>query len=377
MLSGLSTPIEAHRRGGGLGWSSFIPRWWRPRLSEGDDRASGNRESQDPVVAGEEHVVGGDQYQESSGRKKRSLGEAPSWNFEEGTVIAEGRSILKHLGGGSQYEVYLVWDERLFALVVAKLLRPDRVESERDLRDIRREVEVLHQLSHPILVRCFGAVFDGPHPHFLLEHLEGPTLRRLIKRHGPLPLEQLLPLALHLASALHYLAAEQLVHLDVKPSNIVVGMPPRLIDLSITRTHEDAARLHRSIGTDAYMPPEQCDPAAWPGRIGPAADVWGLGATLYHAVAGKVPFPRPRGARESEDPTLRFPQLVAEPEPLPPEVPPLLRDLIFNMLAKDPLQRPTAAESVTTLGPLVEILPQKLSASRRGGLRARWGQRMN
>lgn len=376
MLLGLSTPIEAHRRGGGLGWSSFIPRWWRPSPSEGHDGMSVNRESQDPAVAGEGHVVGGDQCQESSGRKKRSQDELPSWDFEEGTFIAEGRSILKHLGGGSQYEVYLAWDEHLFSLVVAKLLRPDRVGSERDQRDIRREVEVLHQLSHPILVRCFGAVFDGPHPHFLLEHIEGPTLRRLIKRHGPLPLEQLLPLALHIASALHYLSAEHLVHLDVKPSNIVMGMPPRLIDLSIARTHEAAARIHRSIGTDAYMPPEQCDPAAWPERIGPAADIWGLGATLYHAVVGKVPFPRPQGARESDDPTLRFPQLVAEPEPFPQEVPSLLRDLLLTMLAKDPVQRPTAAEVVTTLGPLVEILPQKLSVTRRG-LRVRWARRVN
>lgn len=203
------------------------------------------------------------------------------WNLEEGTAIAEGRSVLKRLGGGSRYEVYLVWDDRLFALMVAKILRPDQVEDARALRELQREAEVIEQLAHPVLVRGFGAVREGPYPHILLEHIEGFTLSRLIRRHGALPLEQLLPLALHIAAVLHYLSAERMVHLDVKPGNIVMGVPPRLIDLSIARSVESAARLRGAIGTDAYMPPEQCDPVSWAGCVGPAADVWGLGATLY------------------------------------------------------------------------------------------------
>ena len=172
------------------------------------------------------------------------------------------------------------------------------------------------KLAHPVLVRGFDAVLEGPHPHLLIEHLEGPTLGRLIRRHGPLPMEQLIPLALHVAATLHYMAGESWVHLDVKPDNIVMGIPPRLIDLSIARPFERAKRLRGSIGTDAYMPPEQCDADAHPGEVGAASDVWGLGATLYHAVAGKVPFPRKKGASESPDLNTRFPQLVEDPDPL-------------------------------------------------------------
>ena len=62
------------------------------------------------------------------------------------------------------------------------------------------------------------------------------------------------------------------------------------------------------------MPPEQCAPERFPGQIGPAADVFGLGATLYHAVSGNRPFPREKGAGESEDREVRFPQLVHEAE---------------------------------------------------------------
>lgn len=292
----------------------------------------------------------------------------PRWDLPEGTPIVDGRLALSRLGGGSRYEVFLAWDERLFALVVAKLLRPHLVEDARALRELAREADVLARLAHPGLVRGFGAVLGGPRPHVVLEHVEGPSLGRLVKRYGPLSMEQLLPLGLQLAAALHYVAAEGHVHLDVKPANVVMGVPPRLIDLSIARTLESAAALRDAIGTDAYMAPEQCAPVRVPGRIGPAADVFGLGATLHHAAAGRVPFPRPREARGSRDPEVRFPQLVREPEPLPVHLPEGFRGVVAKMLAHEPAERPTAAEVAGALEPLVAELPTRPVLGRRGGL---------
>src|SRR5918999_3936419 len=111
-----------------------------------------------------------------------SMAEKGTWELQEGDEIAPGRSVLKLLGGGHDYEVYLVWDDDLFAVMVAKLLRPDRVDDEKALRDLRREAEALEALAHPVLLRGFDAVLEGPYPHVLVEHLEGPTLRRLIRR---------------------------------------------------------------------------------------------------------------------------------------------------------------------------------------------------
>ncbi|HYF24906.1 MAG TPA: serine/threonine-protein kinase [Baekduia sp.] len=292
--------------------------------------------------------------------------ERASWEFEAGAEIAPGRTVLEALGGGRRFEVLLVWDDMRFAVMVAKVLRPDQAEDERALQEVREEAEALAALAHPVVVRGFDAVLDGPHPHLLLEHLEGPTLLRLLRKHGPLPLEQLLPLALHVAAALHYLANAGWVHLDVKPENIVMGVPPRLLDLSIARTLDRARRLRGSIGTDAYMPPEQCDADRFRGQIGPAADVWGLGATLHHAIAGQVPFPRPHGARDSPDAHVRFPQLVDEAPELEPPVPPALRDLVRSAMAFRPEDRPTAAEMATGLEPLVAALPRRLTFARFG-----------
>jgi eukaryotic-like serine/threonine-protein kinase len=293
------------------------------------------------------------------------MGDYASWELGEGDELIAGRTVVKAIGGGNRYEVFLVWDAELFSLAVAKVLRPDQADSERALRELGEEARVLELLAHPVLIRSFDAVLDGPRPQVLIEHLEGPSLRRLLKRGGPLELDQLLPLALHVAGALAYMHGQGFVHLDVKPDNIVMGVPPRLIDLSIARDFERAARSLGPIGTDAYMAPEQCgvDDTA---PIGPAADVWGLGATLHHCISGERPFPRERGAGASDDPDVRFPQLHTDPPALPGRAPDALAELVDEMLGFDPTARPTAEAVAERLEPIVAEIPSRLVFSRRG-----------
>jgi eukaryotic-like serine/threonine-protein kinase len=250
--------------------------------------------------------------------------ERPTWGLREGDAIAPGRTVLRSIGGGSRYEAFLVWDEHRLAILVAKVLRPDQ---ERGMAGLTAEAELLARLAHPIVVRGFGAVTEGPFPHLLLEHLEGPTLAELLQADGPLALEQVLPLGLHLASALHYLNNQGVAHLDVKPSNVVMGVPPRLIDLSVARTHAQAARVRTPIGTDAYMAPEQAAPD---GRLGAPADVFGLCATVYEAVAG-----------------------ARAPAALPRRTPRELASILRAGLDPDPSARPTAVEVALALEPLV------------------------
>ena len=174
-----------------------------------------------------------------------------SWNLAQGDPSALRLTAVELLGGGSAYEAYLAFDRLLFAPVVVKVVRPDQVDDPATLAGLERETDMVGGLAHPAIVRGFHAVLDGERPHLVLENLDGPRLSSLVRRHGPMPPQQLLPLGLELASALHYLRERDVVHLDVKPSNIIMGAPPRLIDLSIARPSAEAAALTVPIGTDA------------------------------------------------------------------------------------------------------------------------------
>jgi eukaryotic-like serine/threonine-protein kinase len=245
------------------------------------------------------------------------------WDFREGEEIAPGLHTVRLIGGGRRYEAYLAWADHLRTLVVAKVVRPDQVHDPATLAGLRGEAAMLRALAHPMLLRSFGAALDDERPHVVLELIEGPRLSTLIRRFG-LSVEQLLPLALNLCAVLHYLAHERVVHLDVKPRNIIMGGDPRLIDLSIARRIDDLADLRTPIGTEGYMAPEQRDPDRF-GEIGPASDIWGLGATLREA--------------------------------LPDRAPAHVRAAVDACLEPRPFDRPTAAELAAVLEPVVDALP--------------------
>ena len=297
-------------------------------------------------------------------RRHRDTVTMRTWGLAEGDEIAPGRTVLAPLGGGTRFEVLLVWDEERFAIMVAKVLRPSVANDERAREELQREAEALAALSHPVILRAFDSALDGPHPHLLVEHLEGPTLRRLLKAEARLPLQQLIPLGLHVAAGIAYMETAGWVHLDLKPDNLIMGVPPRIIDLSIARTVERAARTRGILGTGPYMAPEQCGTPEWEGRLGPPADVFGLAATLWRAATGAAPFPRAKGGSRSEDPERRFPQLVAAPPEPPRGMPPALAELLLAGLARDPADRPTARELATGFEPLLASLPTRAPRGR-------------
>ena len=273
------------------------------------------------------------------------------WNVEPGQTIAPGRIAHALLGGGERYEAYVAFNERLMMPTVLKVLRPAFADDERARRSMAREGEVLAALDHPGLTRVFGMDLEGPRPFIELEHIEGPRLSTLIRRHGRLNPEQAFPLGRQLAATLHFLHSEGFLHLDVKPSNIIMGPVPRLIDLSVARRADRSHLIRGFIGTDAYMAPEQADPSQWP-AIGPKADTWGLGATFYYAVAKRLPH---ASGRHDATGVERFPQLVDSPRPLDPvrHSPPLV-ELISRMLARQPEERPSVAELFDRFDELAE-----------------------
>lgn len=275
------------------------------------------------------------------------------WGLGPDAELAPGLVVVEPLRTGRRYDVYLVWDERRYALAVAKVLRPDRVDSARSREKLGGEAGLLSRLAHPLLVRLFEAVLDGARPYLLLEYVQADDLRELVRAQGPLEPDALVELGTQLAGALHYLALEDVVHLDVKPSNVLLATPPRLLDFGAARSLREARELGRPVGTDLYVAPEVCRAPESGELIGPAADVWSLGATLYYGLTGEPPFRRPPGARESADPNVRFPQLVERPAPLLGRgVPAALGKLVFELLVREPGDRPSAAEAADSLADL-------------------------
>ena len=283
------------------------------------------------------------------------------WDFAEDEEIVTGRHAHRLLGGGWHYEAYLAFDDALLYPVVVKALRPDLVDDPSARRGLRREAEILASISHPVIARLLDEELDGDRPHLVLELVEGPRLSTLIRRFGPLAIDQVAPLATELGAALHYLHSRDLLHLDIKPKNVIMAGPPRLIDFSIARTVERAATTKVPLGTDAYMAPEQCDPQGGD-PIQPASDVWGLGATLHEAISSEPPFGRGSEDRDAT-PEERWLQLVRGPEPLPRDVPAALTAIVNACLERRPEDRPTAAAVVTALEPLLRR-PRRLVLNR-------------
>jgi serine/threonine protein kinase len=271
-----------------------------------------------------------------------------SWGFAEGEAITAELTAVRRLGGGSAYEAYLAFDEVTYGPVVVKVVRPDLVDDDHVLRGLAREVEALATVNHPVVARGLRHEPAGDRPHVVLEQVDGPRLSTLVRRYGPLQEHQYLPLAIEVASALHYLRRISWTHLDIKPSNVIMGAPARLIDLSVARSVAEAAHTVR-VGTDAYMAPEQWDPERY-GAPSPASDVWGLGTTLFEAVAG---------VRAVDLPT-------DEPAPLPEHVPADVAKTILGCLATDPADRPLPHEVAEALEPALERQPP---ARLGGGLR--------
>jgi eukaryotic-like serine/threonine-protein kinase len=276
--------------------------------------------------------------------------------------------VIEHLRRGRNLDVYDVWSEERGARCVVKSLRPDRLGREGPTRRLLDEGRLLRDLTHPHIVRAYE-VREEPLPLFVMETLSGETLGHMIEvREAELAASEVAHLGLQLASAIRYLHAHDLLHLDLKPSNVIAECGrAKLIDLSVARPPGPA---HGGIGTLYYMAPEQVRG----GELGPAADVWGIGAVLFEAATGEPAFDDP-DAEEldgsdgdeqtgSDDvPTEErfdesdYPQLTGNArraDELRP-MPRALADLIAACLAPEPTRRPRVEELMGALEPIAGL----------------------
>jgi serine/threonine protein kinase len=266
-----------------------------------------------------------------------------------GSAIAPGYEVIEHLSRGRTLDVYDVWGDERECRCVAKVLRPDRVRDASARRRLEREGRLLRRLAHPHLVRGYEVLRD-PQTMVILETLTGETLAHLIEAgHARLRPVEIAHLGLQLCSAVQYLHRHGVLHLDLKPSNIVAESGrAKIIDLSVARPPGPAGP---GVGTWCYMAPEQVRG----GTLGPAADVWGIGAVLWEAAAGRPPFGNEEDEAhlgpETEVPEELHPQLVRRAHPIRRyrRLPPTLARAIDGALQSSPHDRPTVHELAASL----------------------------
>jgi serine/threonine protein kinase len=256
--------------------------------------------------------------------------------------------LMQELGRGAMGVVYKARDKTLNRLVAVKVMRQERFADAADVSRFRRDAELLASLRHPNVVQIFHADEVENAPYFAMELIEGGSLaRKLADGWLPTP-RQAAELVRVLAEAVQHAHAAGIIHRDLKPANILLAsdltdptQQPKITDFGLAKKIDDQESLTRTgavIGTASYMAPEQARGDSK--NVGPAADIYSLGAILYELLTGRPPFV---GASVVE--TL---ERVRHHEPWPvrqlsPSVPRDLETICLKCLRKSPSDRYASA----------------------------------
>ena len=205
-------------------------------------------------------------------------------------MIAGRYTLEREVGRGGMGAVWLGQDEVLGREVALKRVGFGPGGDDLDLDRAEREARLAARLNHPHVVAVYDLVTEGDDRWLVMEYVAGVTLAELVRRDGALSPDQAAPLLRQAADALAAAHAAGIVHRDVKPSNILVSPDAqvKLSDFGIARAQADASLTQTGLvtGSPAYLAPE----VASGQQATAASDVWSLGATMYHALAGHPPY---------------------------------------------------------------------------------------
>ena len=281
--------------------------------------------------------------------------------------------IIDEIARGGMGVVYKARQVSLNRLVAVKMILSGQLASDDDVRRFRAEAEAAANLRHPNIVAIYEVdEFEGQH-YFSMEYVAGRSLSQMVREH-PLSPQKAARYVKTVAEAIHYAHGQGILHRDLKPSNVLIDEAdePRITDFGLAKRIGKDSELTTSgavVGTPSYMSPEQ----ALGGQVGPATDVYSLGAMLYDLVAARPPF-----RAESPLETLRQ---VRDCEPaslrvLNPRAPRDLETICLKCLAKDPQKRyASAADVAAELGRFLEGDPIRARPIGTLARVARWTKR--
>jgi beta-lactam-binding protein with PASTA domain/predicted Ser/Thr protein kinase len=250
--------------------------------------------------------------------------------------------IVRHLARGGMAEVYLARDLLLDRQVALKVLFPEFSTDPSFVERFRREARAAANLNHPNIVSVYDWGEEGGTYFIVMEYIEGPTLRDVIRGEGPLFPNRAAEIGAEIAAALEFAHRRGVIHRDVKPGNVLISGIVKVTDFGIARAGDPQESLTQTgavMGTASYFSPEQAQGLPIDNR----SDVYSLGVVLYEMVAGRPPF-------VGDSPVSIAYQHVRE-NPLPPsrhnpDVPPALEAVVMKAMAKDRTNRYASANDL-------------------------------
>jgi serine/threonine protein kinase len=257
----------------------------------------------------------------------------------------EGYELLEEIGRGGMAVVYKARQTRLDRLVALKVIHAGAAAGSEELARFRREAKATARLSHPNIVQVYEVGEHNSCPYLALELVEGGSLAETLGG-TPLPARQAAELVRVLAEAVQHAHARGILHRDLKPANVLLAPDgtPKVVDFGLAKrsdTRSDLTTTGQVLGTPSYMAPEQAE-----GRVrdlGPATDVYSLGAILYKLLTGRAPFKAASILETLEQVKTHDP---VRPAALQPGLPRELEAICLKCLEKVPGHRYATAEAL-------------------------------
>ena len=274
------------------------------------------------------------------------------------TAGVPGFRVVRELGRGGMGVVYEAVRESDGVTVAVKTFGPQTPPTRKQIDRFRREADILRQIEHPNVVRYLDSGEGEGVIWVALEFVNGEDAARRVERRGPMAVAAAVRVAVGVLAGLAHAHQLGFVHRDIKPPNVLIAdlggrkRGVKLTDFGLARVYEDSRLSGLTMtgdmgGTPAFMPPEQILDFR---NVGPAADVYGVAATLYYLLTGKYVFDF------TDDQVEAFGKIL-EGKPVPPrarrpEVPAGLERVILRCLAKSPADRAPSADALAE-----ELLP--------------------
>ncbi len=275
-------------------------------------------------------------------------GESGQWDaVHEGAIIA-GYRIERPLGAGAMGQVYRAIQLSMNRAVAFKVMSPKLASNRRFRERFVREARAAGRLHHPNLIAVHDVGEADGLMFFSMELVEGASVSELLRQHGRIPETRALEICRQALEALKFAHAAGVIHRDIKPDNLMVtasGMV-KVADLGLARAEDPeqasatATNVGAVMGTPHYMAPEQARDAH---SVDHRADLYAVGATLYHLICGHTPFSG-EGAMQVLMCAASQPLKFSEPGPSP-----AVQVLISRLMEKDPQDRPQSASEALEL----------------------------